>query len=117
MGPANLRKLKAKLREIRDGLVAMKPSADCATMRMIVRLRAQDFVTSHEIHGLSCREGRSRLAKSERASYQLHSHHPQKIRLPRFCLRTRTGNNDLCSCRNEIGLVRRSKSGFDDFIS
>jgi hypothetical protein len=25
MGPANLRKLKAKLREIRDGLVAMKP--------------------------------------------------------------------------------------------
>jgi hypothetical protein len=25
MGPANLRKLKAKLREIRDGLVVMKP--------------------------------------------------------------------------------------------
>src|SRR5262249_3266797 len=86
MGPANLRKLKAKLREIRDGLVAMKPLADCATMRMIFRLLAQDFVTSNKIHAISYLEGRSRLAKSERASYQLHSHHAQKIRLPRFYL-------------------------------
>jgi NAD(P)-dependent dehydrogenase (short-subunit alcohol dehydrogenase family) len=58
-------------------------------MRMIFRLLAQDFVTSNKIHAISYLEGRSRLAKSERASYQLHSHHTQKIRLPRFYLRTR----------------------------
>src|SRR5215471_1002912 len=55
-------------------------------MRMIFRLLAQDFVTSNKIHAISYLEGRSRLAKSERASYQLHSHHAQKIRLPRFYL-------------------------------
>src|SRR5262245_34953111 len=72
-------------------------------MRMIFRLLAQDFVTSNKIHAISYLEGRSRLAKSERASYQLHSHHAQKIRLPRFYLRNRRidvlfNNAGICAC-------------------